>query len=85
MLTFLKIIYGISNIILWSFYYQIKVLQYSLIFVEMLSSKKLEIHSNVSVFNATEPFISMVKMVNLTLCIFYHNIKKKKKDILRKI
>lgn len=79
MLTFLKIIYGISNIILWSFYYQIKVLQYSLIFVEMLSSKKLETHNNVSVFNATEPFISMVKMVNLTLCIFYHNIKKKKK------
>lgn len=33
-------------------------------------------YNNVSALNATEDILTMVKMANFTLCIFYHNFLK---------
>lgn len=41
------------------------------------------LHDSVDVHNATElSILKMVKMVNLTLYVLYHNKKMKKKDTL---
>lgn len=48
----------------------------------MFSNKKLNLYNNVNifrVFNAVELCTLNVKMINLVVHIFYHNIKKKKR------